>query len=105
MAQSTYVRNADGRYFRLCRIQPPGAAPELSRFGNSSVFPFPSKSSAVRGSEVDKPRRRTVPGYHHGSGTVLPAARPVTRCLNPKGTVRNTQGERARAMPGKQQLI
>ena len=52
--------------FRLCRVQPPGAAPELSRFGNSSVFPFPSKSSAVRGSEVErgKPRRQTVPGYH-----------------------------------------
>jgi hypothetical protein len=107
MTQSTYVRNADGRYFRLCRIQPPGAAPELSRFGNSSVFPFPSKSSAVRGSEVErgKPRRRTVPGYHHVSGTVLTAAQPVTRSLNPKGAVRNTQGERARAMPGQQQLI
>ncbi len=52
--------------FRLCRIQPPGAAPELSRFGNSSVFPLSSKSSAVRGSEVErgKPRRQTVPGYH-----------------------------------------
>ena len=52
--------------FRLCRIQPPGAAPELSRFGNSSVFPFSFKSSAVRGSEVErgKPRRQTVPGYH-----------------------------------------
>jgi len=41
MAHSSYVRNADGRYFRLCRIQPPGAAPELSRFGNSSVFRSP----------------------------------------------------------------
>ena len=52
--------------FRLCRIQPPGAAPELSRFGNSSVFPLSFKSSAVRGSEVErgKPRRQTVPGYH-----------------------------------------
>ena len=52
--------------FRLCRIQPPGAAPELSRFGNSSVFPFPSKTSAVRGSEVErgKPRWQTVLGYH-----------------------------------------
>ena len=52
--------------FRLCRIQPPGAAPELPRFGNSSVFPFPSKTSAVRGSEAErgKPRRQTVSGYH-----------------------------------------
>src|SRR6476659_5620025 len=107
LVHSTYVRNADGRYFRWCRIHPPGEAPELSRFGNSSVFPFPSKSSAVRGSEVErgKPRRRTVPGYHHVSGTVLTAAQPVTRPLNPKGAVRNTQGERARAMPGQQQLI
>jgi hypothetical protein len=52
--------------FRLCRIQPPGAAPDFSRFGNSSVFPLSSKTSAVRGSEVErgKPRRQTVPGYH-----------------------------------------
>jgi hypothetical protein len=52
--------------FRLCRIQPPGAAPELSRFGNSSVFPFPSKTSAVRGSEAErgKPGRQAVSGYH-----------------------------------------
>lgn len=66
MAHSSYVRNADGRYFRLCRIQPPGAAPELSRFGNSSVFPFSSKTSAVRGSEVERVKRRwrTVLGYH-----------------------------------------
>src|SRR3954471_22674576 len=107
MAQSTYVRNADGRYFRLCRIQPPGAAPELSRFGNSSVFPFPSKSSAVRGSEVErgKARRRRPPAYHRVSGTVLTAAHPLPRSINPKAAIRNTQDERDRAMPGQQQLI
>jgi hypothetical protein len=92
--------------FRLCRIQPPGAAPELSRFGNSSVFLFSSKTSAVRGSEAEqgKPRRRTVSGYHTVSGTVLTAMQPVTRLLNPKGTVL-IKGERARAMPGQQHLI
>ena len=64
----------------------------------------PARCAAARWSGAS-PGGGTVLGYHHVSGTVLTAAQPVTRSLNPKGAVRNTQGERARAMPGQQQLI
>jgi len=39
-AHSSYVPSADDQFFRLCRIHPSGAAPELSSFENSSVFPL-----------------------------------------------------------------
>src|SRR5262249_14196968 len=51
--------------FRLCRIQPPGAAPELSGFGNSSVFrpPLrPARRAAARWNGVE-PRRQAVLDY------------------------------------------
>lgn len=72
---STYVRDADGQYFRLCRIQPPGAAPGLKvrgfqRFSSSFM------ASAARGNEVGgfKLRRRrsqvtSVPGTAWTGGT------------------------------------
>src|ERR1700761_6065080 len=46
--QSTYVRRADGYYSRLCRVQPPGAAPEFSCRGFQRLSD-PSPASAARG--------------------------------------------------------
>jgi len=59
--------------FRLCRSQPPGAAPELSRFEDSSVFPPSFTASAARGSEVGRVKAPVapVPGYHQFPGTAL----------------------------------
>jgi hypothetical protein len=50
-SQSTYVKGADGYYSRLCRVQPPGAAPEPSRALKkipASLRPLPGQRSARR---------------------------------------------------------
>jgi hypothetical protein len=66
-AQSTYVRGADGYYSRLCRVQPPGAAPEptfFGRFQRSSGPPRASASRAAARRDGSKPRWRPIPGTH-----------------------------------------
>src|SRR3954468_19513120 len=49
----------------------------------------PARCAAARWSGAS-PGGGTVLGYQHVSGTVLTAAQPVTRSLNPKGAVCNT---------------
>src|SRR5262249_1077186 len=66
-AQSTYVRSADGYYSRLCRVQPPGAAPERPFLDDSSVLPAlpePARAARPQGGTVPKPRWRPIPGTH-----------------------------------------
>ena len=66
-AQSSYVRIADGYYSRLCRVQPPGAAPEpafFGRFQRSSSLPEPARTARPQGGTVPEHRRRPIPGTY-----------------------------------------
>ena len=56
----------------MCRIQPPGAAPEPSNSGDSSVFPtlHSQRSARLTRSGGFEPERRPVPGSHLVPGTV-----------------------------------
>jgi hypothetical protein len=58
---------------RLCRVQPPGAAPEPSNSVGSSVFPtlHSQRSARLTRSGGFEPRRRPVPGYHLVPGTAF----------------------------------
>ena len=66
---------------RLCRVQPPGAAPETpkSKEISASFPPLPpaSASRAADGSDGFKPERRPVPGHHLVPGTVSDSTRPI----------------------------
>ena len=67
LVQSTYVRGADGYYSRLCRVQPPGAAPEptvFGRFQRSSGPPRASASRAAARRDGFEPGWRPIPGTH-----------------------------------------
>src|SRR5438477_4892736 len=84
---------------RLCRVQPPGAAPETSNGGVSSVFPIPpqpaqraaDKEWRFRARAASGPRVHIIPrdGFRYGR-TDYPASRPDMR----------TAGERFGAAPG-----
>jgi hypothetical protein len=66
-AQSTYVRAADGYYSRMCRVQPPGAAPEpafFGRFQRFPAFPEPARAARPQGGTVPEPGWRPIPGTH-----------------------------------------
>jgi len=54
-------------YSRLCRVQPPGAAPEPPFWDDSSVFPAlpePARARAAQEGTVPEPERRPIPGTH-----------------------------------------
>src|SRR2546421_12629718 len=75
---------------RLCRVQPPGAAPETSNVGVSSVFPIPPQP-AQRAADMEwrfwGPAGARPPGHtisRRGSDTAEPIISPHgPLCENP----------------------
>src|SRR3954447_18575747 len=90
---------------RLCRVQPPGAAPETSNSEDSSVFPIPPQPAQRAADKERRFRARavsgpTVPSYSRDSfrngRTDYPAS---------QGADMRTAGERFGAAPGFQQKV
>ena len=67
--QSSYVTDADGHYCWLCRVQPPGAAPELS------VLKVPAFSRPLRkvgASRAADQEKRVEPERRRSQATFVP---------------------------------